>query len=230
MKKKIIIGITPSEKDGVIKMRTSYSRAILDAGAIPVILPHTTDKERMLEYAYMLDGLVFSGGDDVDPKYYNEEIKFDNVEVSPERDNFEFELFRIFYATKKPILGICRGEQLINVALGGSLYQHIDGHKQTDGREAFERTAKLTPGSRLQDICDGADEIRTNSFHHQAVRESAPNVRISALADDMTVEAIEDTEHPFLVGVQWHPELFYKNDENARKLFAAFVNAAKGNE
>ena len=227
MKKKIIIGITPAESSGVVKMRTSYSQAILDAGAIPVILPHTSDKERMLEYAQMLDGLVFSGGDDVDPKYYNEEIKFDNVAVSPERDDFEFELFRIFYATKKPILGICRGEQLINVALGGKLHQHIDGHKQSEGREVFDRTAKLTPGSRLHEICDGASEIRTNSFHHQAVKESAPNVRISALADDMTVEAIEDTEHPFLVGVQWHPELFCRNDENARKLFEAFICAAR---
>lgn len=230
MEKKIIIGITPSQNDGVIKMKTTYSRAILDAGAIPVMLPYTSDERQLLEYSYMLDGLLFSGGDDVDPKHYNEEIKFDSVKVFPDRDEFELSLFRAFYATGKPILGICRGIQLINVALGGSLYQHIEGHRQSEGRDVFERTARLTPESRLQNICGGASTVKTNSFHHQALKDVPSHVRISALADDMTVEAIEDTEHPFLVGVQWHPELFYKNDENARKLFEAFINAAKGNE
>lgn len=227
MEKKIIIGITPSENDGVIKMKTTYSNAILDAGALPVMLPYTTDTCRLLEYSYMLDGLLFSGGDDVDPKHYNEEIKFDSVKVFPERDEFELALFRVFYATKKPILGICRGIQLINVALGGSLHQHIEGHRQTEGRGVFERTARLTPASRLREICNGADTVRTNSFHHQALKDVPAHVRISALAEDMTVEAIEDTEHPFLVAVQWHPELFYKNDENARKLFEAFICAAR---
>ena len=227
MGRKIIIGITPSESDGVIKLKETYTNALLDAGALPVILPYTTDERTLLEYSYMLDGLLFSGGDDVDPKHYNEEIKFDSVKVFPERDEFERALFRTFYATGKPIMGICRGIQLINVALGGSLHQHIEGHRQSEGRDTFERIARLTPGSRLQEICNGADEVRTNSFHHQALKDVPYNVRISALAADMTVEAIEDTEHPFLVAVQWHPELFYKNDENAKRLFRAFIDAAR---
>ena len=227
MKRDIIIGITPSVSDGVIKMRENYANAVLDAGGVPVFLPYTTDTERLIRYSYMLDGLLFSGGVDVDPVRYGEEVRFDSVEINRERDAFELELFDVFYATKKPIMGICRGIQLINVALGGTLNQHIEGHRQSESRAVFERTARLTPGSRLQEICGGAENVMTNSFHHQSLKDVPYNVRISALAEDMTVEAIEDTEHLFLVAVQWHPELFYDKDENAARLFHAFVDAAR---
>ena len=227
MDRRIIIGITPSVSDGFIRMRDNYANAVLDAGGIPVFLPYTTDKKRILNHAFDLDGLIFGGGADVSPERYGETVKFDSVEVKPDRDAFELAMFDAFYATKKPILGICRGIQLINVALGGTLNQHIEGHRQSEGNEVFARVARLTPGSHLQEICDGATELKTNSFHHQSIKDVPYNLRISALAEDMTIEAIEDTEHPFLVAVQWHPELIYARDENAASLFRAFVDAAR---
>lgn len=222
-----VIGISPSVSDGFIRMRPNYAEAVMEAGGIPVFLPHTEEPDKLFEYTAMLDGIIFAGGADVDPKYYGEEKQFDSVEVTESRDAFELALFPIFYATGKPILGICRGLQLINVALGGTLNQHIEGHRQTEGREVFDRIANLTPGSRLQDICSGESQIHTNSFHHQSIKDTANGLRISAIADDMTIEAVEDTNHPFLLAVQWHPEMFYRQDSNARALIKEFVDAAK---
>ncbi len=227
--KRPIIGIAPSQFDGVIKMKANYAEAVLDAGAIPVFLPYTTDPERIAEYASMCDGLLFAGGVDVHPKYYGEEIRFESVEVVDLRDEFELALFPAYFATKKPIMGICRGIQSINVALGGSLIQHMDGHRQTKEEEGYPipRTANVVPGTKLHGIVD-RDVLRTNSYHHQAINAVADGLVVAARADDGVVEAVECPEHPFLVAVQWHPEMFYRKDEAAAKLFRAFVGACRG--
>lgn len=220
-----VIGISPSVKDGFIRMRQNYAEAVIDAGGIPVFLPYSEDEARLSEYASMLDGLLFAGGADLDPKYYGEEIAFDSVEVTPERDSFELALFPVFFATGKPILGICRGIQLMNVALGGSLYQHIDGHKQEGGGAPC--TAEVKAGSRLANIFGGAGEIRINSYHHQAVKRAADGADVSALSPDGICEALELPGERFFVGVQWHPEMLYKNDKNSADLFRAFVSEAE---
>lgn len=228
MVRKPIIGISPSQNDGFIKMRANYAESIIDAGGIPVFLPYTTEKSRIADYTRDLDGLLFAGGVDVDPKYYGETVMFDSVEINEARDSFELALFTSFYASGKPIFGICRGIQLINVALGGSLFQHLDGHHQskTDGSEAFIRNASLTHGTRLCGICGGEAVIHTNSFHHQAVKQPAPGVVVSAVADDGIIEAIEKPDYGFLLAVQWHPEMFYRRNSHAAALFRAFVSAA----
>ena len=224
-----IIGITSSMSDNsFIRMRRNYFDAILDAGGIPVFMPHNGGAEDAAKFLEFCDGVLFAGGDDVDPKHYGEEIAFDSVETTPLRDDFELALADLLKQTGKPILGICRGAQLINVAFGGSLYQHIDGHRQDERGAVNLRNAKVEAGSLLHEIV-GEDEIKTNSFHHQAVKAVAPGFIASARADDGTVEAIEPAEKSerFILAVQWHPEYLFKHDAPAKKLFHTFVDAAK---
>lgn len=223
-----VIGITSSMSDSFIRMRRNYFDAILYAGGIPVFLPHTGGAEDAERFLSFCDGVLFAGGDDVDPKFYGEEVKFDNVETTPARDEFELALAELLKNDARPVLGICRGEQLLNVAFGGTLYQHIDGHRQDERGAVNLRAAKVTEGTLLSELA-GSDEIKTNSFHHQAVKDAAPGFTVAARADDGTVEAIEPTERTdrFFLAVQWHPEYFYKTDICAENIFKAFVEAAK---
>ncbi len=225
---KPIIGITSSMSDTFIRMRRNYFDAVLGAGGIPVFMPHNGGAEDAEKFLAFCDGVLFAGGDDVDPKHYGEEIAFDNVETTPLRDDFELALAELLKKTDKPILGICRGAQLLNVAFGGSLYQHIDGHRQEEKGAVNLRTAKVLEGSFLHSIV-GEDEIKTNSFHHQAVKAVAPGFIACAVADDGTVEAIEPAikTDRFFLAVQWHPEYLFKYDVPAKKIFRAFVEAAK---
>ncbi len=223
-----VIGITSSMSDTFVRMRRNYFDAIVEAGGIPVFMPHNGGAEDAAKFLEFCDGVLFAGGDDVDPKHYGEEIAFDNVQTTPLRDDFELALAELLKKTDKPILGICRGAQLLNVAFGGSLYQHIDGHRQEEKGAVNLRTAKVQAGSFLHSIV-GEDEIKTNSFHHQAVKAIAPGFIASAVADDGTVEAIEPEKNNgrFLLAVQWHPEYLFKHDAPAKKIFKAFVEAAK---
>jgi putative glutamine amidotransferase len=226
---KPIIGITSSmAENSFIRMRRNYFDAIVNAGGIPVFMPHNGGAEDAAKFLEFCDGILFAGGDDVDPKHYGEEIAFDNVETTPLRDDFELALADLLKKTDKPILGICRGAQLLNVAFGGSLYQHIDGHRQEERGAINLRAAKVSEGSFLHTLAEDT-EIKTNSFHHQAVKAVAPGFIASAVADDGTVEAIEPAEKTerFFLAVQWHPEYFYKTDKCANNIFKAFVEAAK---
>ena len=191
-------------------------------------MPHTGGAEDAEKFLSFCDGILFAGGDDVDPKYYGEEIKFDNVETTPERDVFELALAELLKNDPRPILGICRGSQLLNVAFGGTLHQHIDGHRQDERGAINERSAKVTEGTLLRELAESED-IKTNSFHHQAVKDIAPGFVVAARADDGTVEAIEPATRTdrFFLAVQWHPEFFYKTDKTAKNIFDAFVEAAK---
>ncbi len=226
--KRPVIGITSSMSGTFIRMRRTYFDAIVDAGGIPMFMPHNLCAEDAEKFVSLCDGFLFAGGDDVDPKHYGEEIAFDNVETTPLRDDFELALAELLKNDTRPILGICRGEQLLNVAFGGSLYQHIDGHRQEEKGVINLRTAKIKEGSFLHEIV-GESEIKTNSFHHQAVKAVAPGFIASAVADDGTVEAIEPAEKTerFFLAVQWHPEYLVKVDAPAKKIFDAFIEAAK---
>ena len=209
-------------------MRRNYFDAVLGAGGIPVFMPHNGGKEDAAKFLEFCDGVLFAGGDDVDPKHYGEEIAFDNVQTTPLRDDFELALAELLKNDSRPILGICRGQQLLNVAFGGSLYQHIDGHRQEEKGAVNLRSAKILEGSFLHEIV-GENEVKTNSFHHQAVKAVAPGFVASAVADDGTVEAIEPAvkSDRFFLAVQWHPEYLVKTDAPAKKIFEAFIEAAK---
>ena len=223
------IAITPSyNSDGMIRMRPAYLDAVWDAGGLPVFVSYTTDPAKLDEYARQFDGFLFAGGVDVDPKYYGEQVMFDSVSISEERDSFELELAARVLPTSKPVLGICRGIQLINVAMGGSLYQHIDGHSQSEPRDVRPQHVRLAVGTPFCRLAGGRSELMVNSFHHQAVSRPAPGLCVAAEADDGICEAIYQPGERFLVGVQWHPELFYTQDETAGNLFRAFVEAAGG--
>ena len=221
-----IIGVTPAYSDDrKIKLSPQYVSSLLDCGAIPVPLPYTEDEATLHRYAEQLDGFLFSGGVDVDPTRYGEKTKFDSVKVDAERDAFELRLFPLVYETGKPILGICRGSQLLNVALGGTLHQHVDGHRQTEKGSVATHGVSVTKESILNSIL-GAHTLPVNSFHHQAVKEVSPALRAAAYNDDGYVEAVESPSHPFLVAVQWHPELMYETSDASRALFRAFVAAS----
>ena len=226
--KRPIIGITSSMSDSFIRMKRTYFDAIVDAGGIPMFMPHNGGAEDAAKFAALCDGFLFAGGDDVDPKHYGEEIAFDNVETTPLRDDFEIALVEIIKNDNRPILGICRGEQILNVAFGGSLYQHIDGHRQEESGRENLRVTHVLEGSFLHSIV-GESVIGVNSFHHQAVKQIAPGFIIAARADDGTVEAIEPEVKTdrFFLAVQWHPEYFYRTDAPATKIFKAFIEAAK---
>ena len=225
--KRPLIGITTSRSSsGKIHMSQNYFNAVYDCGGIGVFLARTTDPSRLRSYAEEFDGFIFSGGVDVDPAYYGESVAFDSVEIDKERDDFEFALFREVIATGKPILGICRGEQLSNVVLGGSLHQHIEGHRQSELNSVCHQPVKIVPGTRLHAIV-GKTDVYTNTFHHQAVKAVAPSLIASAYAEDGTVEAVESATHPFLLAVQWHPEMFYHENDEAKRIFDAFLDAAK---
>ena len=225
-----LIGITSSMSDSFIRMKRTYFDAVLAAGGIPVFMPHSGGAEDAAKFADLFDGFLFAGGDDVDPKHYGEEIAFDNVETTPIRDDFELALAEILKKDNRPILGICRGEQILNVAFGGSLYQHIDGHRQEEPGAQNLRAANVQSGTLLSTLAE-SETIYTNSFHHQAVKSVAPGFIVSARAEDGTVEAIEPanalTSERFLLAVQWHPEMFFKTDKTAKNIFEAFIEAAK---
>ena len=225
-----LIGVIPAYSDDRrIRIAPAYLDALRRSGAIGVTLPYSSDPAVVNEYAKLYDGFLFSGGVDLDPIYYGETKQYDSVEIDEARDRFELLLMEAVADTGKPILGICRGVQLLNVAFGGSLIQHMEGHRQSEKGNLCVQKVRVDRDSRLFSVVR-SETIRTNTFHHQAVKTVAPALRAVAWAEDGTVEAIESETHPFLIGVQWHPELFFAEESHARALFSAFVRAAKGAE
>ena len=209
-----------------------YVAAIEKAGGIPLLIPQTYDFENLKPLLDMCDGVLISGGHDVDPRRYGQRNLYSG-EIAVERD--EQDLFITRYITEntdKPLLGICRGIQILNVAFGGTLWQDIE--KQCNAHRHFGdsyprnigwHVNKLQPGSKLAEIF-GKEEIMTNSFHHQAVAEPGEGVTITSYSEEGVAEAIEVAGHKFVMAVQWHPEMMYDSEEQ-KKIFTAFVNACK---
>ncbi len=221
-----LIGIAPSHNGDRPTVSQRYLDSIWRAGGLGVILPYTTDKERLAEYSELFDGFLFSGGVDVDPRLYGEEKQFDSVEIDADRDAFEQALFAAVYSLKRPILGICRGIQSINVWLGGTLYQHIDGHRQSEGGEARTHAIAVEQGSMLHRLC-GKTELMVNSFHHQVVKDLAPEMMADAWNADGYIEAAHAPDYPFLFCVQFHPEIYngLSDDDHSKYIFEAFIHA-----
>lgn len=236
--KKPIIGITPSRtknKGGyyTISLMEAYITAVSNAGGIPLPLPLNDPEETVEVLLPHLDGVLFTGGGDIDPKFYNgnDDDTLDSMDII--RDKFELALCQVASSTKKPFFGICRGIQLINVALGGTLYEDIlkqmpGGQKHSFSNEQprnyLAHKVTVNEDSCLFRIL-GTSNPGVNSLHHQGIRTLAPGLRPTAYAPDGLVEGIEIPGHPFALAVQWHPE-WLQEHAPMRSLFKAFVDAA----
>ena len=211
------IGITVSQtREGSLQRlwngtSLTYAQGVLEAGGLPVFLPvlHGTQAAQL----EMLDGILFSGGVDVDPEFFGQDHEAGLGEIDPKRDEFELELYHLARAAKKPILGICRGFQLVNVAEGGTLYQHLPNvagiwadHAQTSHPPAYGHRTRLGAGSKLEQAY-GSETVRVNSFHHQGVKDPAPGLTVNAWSPDGLVEGLEAQG---LLAVQWHPEMMFE--------------------
>jgi len=234
---KPIIGITPSLQpdEKQCYLWDAYVNGIVRAGGIPLILPCVSDDESLHRYAKLIDGLLLSGGTDIEPIQYGEET-LDGFEIewpmTPARDVYESKLIHAVATLNKPILGICRGHQMLNVAFGGTLYQDLNvqlprepklRHFQASPWSAPSHKAQLLPDSQLAGIM-GATTLSVNTLHHQAVKEPGDGIVISSRALDGVAESLERPQNRFIVGVQWHPELMATEDASWLRLFAALVD------
>lgn len=236
---------TPTEKmgdlyelDGVefSLVTQDYSEALSQAGAIPLIMPYLksriNDKSYIKEFLDEVDGVLLPGGSDIDPALYNSYPEKNLGNISPERDRWELKILELALEMKKPILGICRGFQLINIYYGGSLKVDVCGSNDSSKIPhmalmvpKYYKTHELEikPESRLAEIFKG-EEVAVNSYHHQAVNKVGEGLKVSALAPDGFVEGVEDPNYPYLLGVQWHPEMMVARDSVQLKLFEDFVD------
>jgi putative glutamine amidotransferase len=256
-----IVGISANvsdEKFGIQNINEKYMNSLFNAECLSLIIPipdilhkgsYPTIAERIID---KIDGLLLSGGDDINAKLYHEDNLPFNGKISEERDLFEIELCQCAARQKKPILGICRGIQLINVAMGGTVFQDIMKqnkdllmHVQNAQPHFCVHDVEIVPNSLIADVLFSPEEQRkndeitdvalsvgVNSFHHQAVKNVAPGFFASGLARDGIIEVIEpddrnDAMHRFTIGIQWHPERMTLHHRSAQRLFARFSKACK---
>jgi microsomal dipeptidase-like Zn-dependent dipeptidase/gamma-glutamyl-gamma-aminobutyrate hydrolase PuuD len=232
------IGLSANRKEdgGLSCIAEPYFQSVLLAGGAPVLIPVMTDIRALEAVVAELDGLIFSGGGDVDPRFFSQDPVPELDGVDPFRDTYDFLLLRLAFNRQLPIMGICRGHQLINVAFGGTLYQDIHTrfseaalrHSQSEPRDCATHTVALAAiPSRLRTLLKDNDRVvQVNSLHHQAVNDVAPEFITTATAPDGVIEAIEHPEYP-LFGVQWHPEqMAVKGNEEMTALFRHLVRQA----
>ncbi|RXT07819.1 gamma-glutamyl-gamma-aminobutyrate hydrolase family protein [Ammoniphilus sp. CFH 90114] len=229
---KPLIGITASLDHTQIRVQRENSDAVLQAGGLPVIVPYIEDEQAIRQLASRLDGLLLTGGGDIDPFLFHEEPLPHLGSITPERDLLEVLLVREMLFQDKPILGICRGCQILNIAAGGDMYQDIYSqsekpllqHSQRAPRYHVSHFVDVQKGTLLHRIT-GEEKLKVNSFHHQAVRKLPEGFRVAAASTDGIIEAFDSREHAFVLGVQWHPEDLYVKHPTMLQLFHAFVTA-----
>lgn len=213
----------------------SYIDPLVRAGAAPILLPHLTDTVMLRTVYEQLGGVLLPGGGDVDPVRYGESRHELCGPISTERDETELTLTRWAVEEGKPLLAICRGIQVLNVALGGTLIQDIqaqvpgaDRHDWKPGypRDYLPHIVTVDPQTRLSSLV-GSGSLPVNSFHHQAIKDVAPGLAVAARAPDRVVEAVEVKDHPFAIAVQWHPEELAAGDAGAQRLFDALALASR---
>lgn len=244
---KPIIGVTPDFNAGDRKewggreptyfLRARYIRAIEELGGVPLVLPLHADRTTRRHILHNLDGLLITGsGPDLPPSLYGERQRFPFKIVSERRASFELDIVRLAKQADLPLLGICGGMQTMNVACGGSLIQDIPAqiskplqHRQQTPATNLSHTIRVAPGSLLRRIVRSAS-MRVNSSHHQSVNVVAPSLIASAQASDGIVEAIESPAHRFFLGIQWHPEFLFDRYPLHRRLFEAFLRAARASD
>lgn len=233
-KRQPVIGVTANFSDGNSCLADGYCTSVLKAGGVPFIIPPYEEKDALLNTLDHLDGILLTGGGDINPLFLGEEPVNELHSINYRRDHQELLLTRLAADRQIPILGICRGIQIMTAALGGTLYQDI--YSQTENKlikhdQALDRsfpshTVSVEPDSLLYKIFH-AEEVAVNSFHHQAVKEPAPGFRVCARSTDGIIEAVESTEYKSLLGVQWHPEcMILRGDESMLPLFTWLVAEA----
>lgn len=231
---KPIIGLTgsfrPHEWTAQHYLNQSYYHAIRHFGGIPVLIPVLAEKEELEYLMSTLDGLVLTGGDDIDPALFGESILNDTVLLCAERDQAEYEALKIAVSRQMPILGICRGIQVMNVFFGGTLYQDIPAQIPNCGQHRMEPPYHRTghscipePGTPMA----GWGTFGVNSHHHQAIRQVAPGYRCMGKSEEGIIEAIFDPNHRFRWGVQWHPERIWDIEQTSAAVFTTFIDTCK---
>lgn len=232
---KPIIGVLPlvDEERESYWMLPGYFEGVIEAGGIPIMLPLIYDEKDLNRLVNEFNGFIFTGGPDIDPKYYNAAVETDNVKTCEPRDKMEILFARKAIESGKPILGICRGLQLINVALGGTLYQDLPSQRKSDLNHSQEKPYDKPIHDVVLDKTGGLyellsrDSLGVNSCHHQGIKELAPGLSSMAVATDGLVEAFEMKERNFLWGLQWHPEFMQKVSQPSRDIFKKFINSCK---
>lgn len=214
-------------------MLPGYMTGLLEAGAIPVMMPLTDDRETICRLVDRLDGFLLTGGHDINPAFYGEEPAKVCGILCEERDRMEAVLLKEALRADKPVFGICRGIQFLNTYLGGTLYQDLPSlrpggleHHMEPPYDVPVHEVTVEKDSPLYEIL-GQESLPVNSYHHQAIKKLAPGLNAMACASDGLVEAVYMPERSFVMAVQWHPEFSWKTDVNSRKLFRAFVEACR---
>lgn len=235
--KKPIIGITANvmlENQGMKKdyVNKDYTDSIIDAGGIPFILPCTNDETIIKDQLQLVDGILFTGGVDLSPLAFGEEPIEQLGYVDEELDEFNMKAVISAYEMGIPMLGICRGMQIINVAFGGTLYQHLGVNKEffiKHVQESMRATATHTINIKKNTILHKllGNTLVVNSFHHQGIKEVAPEFIVTAVAPDGVIEGIEKKDDGKILAVQWHPESMYKKNKSMASLFKYFVETCK---
>ncbi len=229
-----VIGISGNFREGDCTLAQAYYMSVLEAGGTPVVIPSYDNDKALVSLLDTLDGIVLSGGADIDPDYLGEE-PLDCISINPRRDRQELTLVRLAVDRQIPVLGICRGIQVLTAALGGKLYQDIKtqhdqtciGHSQTIARGLPSHEVKLVKDSLLYGFF-GKETLAVNSFHHQAVKEVPAGFRVTAFAPDGIIEGMESTAFRPILGVQWHPECFLlENDRTMMPIFSWLIEQAE---
>ena len=211
-----------------------YSRAVRNAGGAPLLMPISQSRDTLETILSRVQGIVLSGGVDINPKRYGEQPLCGMGQIDEARDTMELNAAKIAFEKDLPIFAICRGIQVLNVSLGGSLFQDIPGqvkesllHSQNAPKNVLTHTIRIEQKTLLHKVI-GKKKIWVNSKHHQAVKDVAPGLRIGARSEDGIIEAVEHPSKRFVLGVQWHPEGTFKEDTYSKKLFRAFIREAAG--
>ncbi len=230
-----VLGNLSTVEDGAVThafVNQSYIEAVEKAGGIPLVFPVGTDWKSTAHLLERVDGLLVTGGLDVHPFYYDEEPYQELGAILPNMDLFHIEAIRKAVEMQMPILGICRGAQVMNVAFGGTLFQDLNHiptmvlkHQQAGSRTLGMHYVEIEEGSQLRKLI-GA-RVMVNSMHHQSIKEISPDFRVVAKASDGVVEAIERKEYGFCMGVQWHPEEMIRVSSAMKPIFQSFVNATR---
>lgn len=229
-----VIGISGNFREGDCTLAQAYYMSIVEAGGSPVVIPSYDNEKALVSLLDTLDGIVLSGGADIDPDYLGEE-PLDCISINPRRDNQELMIVRLAVARQIPVLGICRGIQVLTAALGGKLYQDIKTQHDRPCIEHSQTIARGLPSHDVQLVKDsllygffGKETLAVNSFHHQAVKEVPAGFRVTAIAPDGIIEGMESTGYRPILGVQWHPECFIlENDRTMMPIFNWIVGQAR---
>lgn len=231
--KRAVIGITTFITGDSMKLPTTYINAVTKSEGVPIVLAKTEFEDQIKTQIDSVDGLLLTGGDDIDASLFGEDPHQNLGNIEPGRDAYEMKLIEYALEQDKPILAICRGAQILNISQGGTMYQDIYDqiettviqHRQNAPRNYLSHTVHIDSDSKLAEIT-GETEIKTNSFHHQANKDVPKGYIISAKTNDGVVEAAEDTNRDFVLALQWHPEASFDSDPVSQKIFKRFIETA----